>query len=159
MTHQPRIRRFYEREPQFATIGDISMTQQHMKDECDINNIMAKYQKTGLITHVAKYQGIYDDFTVMPDFKTAMDTMMDAQEMFLSLPSDIREKFDNDAGAFVEFATDSRNYDEMVDLGLVPIETQLENTRRNDHAASRAEKKRAKKAPPKKAEKTESSDE
>lgn len=156
--HQPRIRRFYEREPVNAVIGEVSMTQQHMKDECDINNIMAKYQKTGLITHVAKYQGMYDDFTVMPDFKTAMDTMLEAQEMFLTLPSDIREKFDNDAGEFVEFATDSRNYDEMVDLGLVPIETQLENTRRNAHVASRAEKKRAKKAPPKE-EKTEPSGE
>lgn len=155
MTH-PRIRKFFEREKQLATIGTVSMAQQHMKDECDINNIMAKYQKTGLITHVAKHQGNYDDFTVMPDFKTAMDTMAAANEMFLEIPAALREKFDHDAGQFVEFATDPNNYDEMVELGLVPVETQMANEAKNRHYHERKER-RSKKG--KKPEKPQSSDE
>ena len=139
---ETRTRKWYERTAHPKVVVGESMTQQHMKDECDINNIMAKYQKTGLITHVAKYEGNYDDFTVMPDFKTAMDTMMAAQDMFLTLPSDVREKFDNDPGTFVEFATDSCNYEEMVELGLVPIEVQQANEARN--AFKKAKKKSAK---------------
>lgn len=100
-------------------IGD-SMAQQQFKDECDINKIMAKYQKSGLVTHVAQYQGRYDDFTVLPDFKTALDTMNEAQAMFLTIPSDIRAQFENDPGKFVEFATDPKNLDQMRDLGLAP---------------------------------------
>lgn len=146
MGNEPRIRRFYDREPVLATIGSVSMTQQHMKDECDINNIMAKYQKTGLITHVAAHRGNYDDFTIMPDYKTAMDTMMSAQEMFLTIPSEIRAHFENDAGQFVEFATDPDNYDQMVDMGLVPLENQYKREERQTKKSDFKKRKKAAKA-------------
>ena len=38
-----------------------SLTKQSFKDECNINNIMSKYMKDGLIGHVNKHQGRYDD--------------------------------------------------------------------------------------------------
>ena len=114
------IRLPYTRERTVTRFTQPSMAQQQFKEECDINNIMAKYQKSGLVTHVAKYQGKYDDFTVLPDFKTALDTMNEAQEMFLTIPSEIRREFDNDPGKFVEFATDPDNLDELREMGLAP---------------------------------------
>ena len=41
-----------------------SMTQQQFQAECDVNNILAKYKKTGQISHLAKHNGNFGDFIV-----------------------------------------------------------------------------------------------
>ncbi len=102
----------------FETVG-ISMTKQSMKDETDINFILRKYAKTGLITHTAKHKGDYGEFDTF-DFQEAMNFIIDAQETFDSLPSKIRKQFDNSPHAFVEFATNPDNLPEMQRMGLAP---------------------------------------
>lgn len=97
---------------------DPSRARQSMKQECDINFILQKYKKTGLITHVAKHQGSYGEFDVI-DFHEAMNAIRDAEEMFLELPADLRKKFHNDPGEFVEFTTNPDNRDTMEALGLI----------------------------------------
>lgn len=119
-TAAPRVRRWSDRQKLEKHVQGPTMTQQHMRDECDINKIMAKYEKTGLITHLAKYKGNYSDFTVLPDFQTAMNSIKNAEQMFLELPASVRERFHNDPGEFVEFATDECNLDEMREMGLAP---------------------------------------
>ncbi|WNK13315.1 MAG: internal scaffolding protein [Microvirus sp.] len=97
------------------------ITKQEFKDECDINHIMAKFAKTGLIDHVNKYPGGYGDFTNQPtDYQSALNQVIQAEEMFLSLPSGIRTQFQNDPGQFLAFAEDPRNETKMRDLGLLP---------------------------------------
>ena len=113
-----QVRKWHEREKLTAPIMGETMTQQHMAADCDINNIMKKYEKTGIVSHLAKYKGDYQDFTVMPDFHTAMNTIREADEMFLTLPASIRDKFNNNPGEFVEFATDECNLDELIEMGL-----------------------------------------
>jgi len=131
-----QIRKWNERERSSITIYGETMTQQHMAKDCDINNIMKKYEKTGIVTHLAKYQGDYHDFTVMPDFHTAMNTIKEADEMFLSLPASIRDKFENDPGKFVEFATDECNHDELVKMGLAHERAEPEPKRKRKKSAS-----------------------
>ena len=97
-----------------------SMTKQSHKDECDINRIMAKYQKTGVITHVAKYAMEYGDATDL-DYQTALNTVLEAQRMFADLPSSVRRKFDEDPAQFLEFVQNPENVDEMRELGLVDV--------------------------------------
>jgi phage internal scaffolding protein len=134
-----QIRKWHERERRGMKIKGESMTQQHMAAETDINNIMKKYEKTGIVTHLAKYQGDYQDFTVMPDFHTAMNTIREADEMFLTLPASVRDKFDNDPGKFVEFATDDCNHDALVDLGLAYPKQEPEQTTRKRKKTASAE--------------------
>lgn len=98
--------------------GKESMTQQNFKRECDINNIMKKFHKTGLVDHVSTYQGDYSDISSVPSFQDALNIVQSAQEAFDSLPSSIRKKFANDPAAFLEFVHDPQNADEMIDLGL-----------------------------------------
>lgn len=81
-----------------------SMTHQAFKDEVNINRIMAKFERTKLAEHVNRYQGRYDDFTMVPDFHTAMNSIVAAEEMFLTLPAKLRKEFGNDVGAFLELA-------------------------------------------------------
>ena len=111
------IRKPYTREAVQVDAGGESRTKQSFKKECDINHIMAKYQKTGAITHYNKHQqqyGIADGQT----FQDAMNLVCEAQEMFNDLPSSIRSRFGNDPAAFLDFVQDEDNADEMVKLGL-----------------------------------------
>lgn len=95
-----------------------SMTKQSHKDECDINLILRRFEKTGVLEHVRENPGRYLDLPTEPDYQTALNTVMQAEAAFMELPSKVRERFRNDPALFVEFATDSRNLDEMVALGL-----------------------------------------
>ncbi len=92
-------------------------TKQAFKKECDINQIMAKYQKTGAITHFAKNSPSYGDVTSQ-DFQESMEIITKAQQLFDDLPSSIRDKFGGSPGAFLDFVQNPDNLEEMQDLGL-----------------------------------------
>lgn len=102
----------------FATVGK-SLTQQEFKDECDINRVMLKWQKHGVLEHRNTFEGQYGDFSNIPsDYHSAMNAVVEAQEMFMTLPSSVRKRFANDPGNFLEFVTDEKNVPEMVKMGL-----------------------------------------
>jgi phage internal scaffolding protein len=91
-------------------------TKQAFKNECDINQIMRKFQKTGALTHLAKYGQEYGSIEPM-DLLTAMTTVAEAQRMYDDLPSSVRKKFP-DPAAFLEFVQDEENADELYSMGL-----------------------------------------
>lgn len=93
------------------------MTRQDFKDDCDINLIMAKARKTGMVAHTAKYAGSYGEFMEI-DYHEAMTAIAEADQMFETVPSDIRARFGNDAGKFLEFVTNEENADEVREMGL-----------------------------------------
>lgn len=95
-----------------------SRVKQSFARECDINNIMARYEKDGLISHVNRVEGRYGDFGGPPDYQEAMNKVVAAQDMFMSLPAKLRARFGNDPGEFLGFATDPKNVDEMIKMGL-----------------------------------------
>lgn len=104
--------------------GDERITEQEHKDECDINNILKKYQTSGLLDHVNTYQGNYQDCIDVGDYFEAQQKISYAQEMFASLPSQIRDRFSNEPANFLEFVQNEDNKDEMIKLGLMnpPVE-------------------------------------
>jgi len=95
-----------------------SLTKQSFKDECDINNIMKKWQRTGLIDHVNEHKGDYGDLTTYDDYHASMNAILDARESFETLPSGVRKEFDNDPSKFLKFVHDPKNADAMVEMGL-----------------------------------------
>lgn len=112
-----------------------TMTQQQFKDECDINNIMRKYQTTGEITHIAKKIGMYGDFSEIPDYHQMHQTVIEAEAAFMGLPAELRLRFKNDPGQLIDFLKDENNYEEGVKLGLLnkkpeaPIQNDLNETK------------------------------
>lgn len=98
--------------------GEESMTKQSHSDETDINLIMAKFQKTGLINHV-KEGGRYEDLPSDLDYHTSMNLILRAQESFERLPSSIRAEFANDPERFLSFVENPDNVDRMAELGLI----------------------------------------
>ena len=101
----------------FVTEGP-SLTKQSMMQECDINFIINKFQKTGVIEHEKAYKGDYGEFESL-DFHTAMTMVAEAESMFETVPSSIRKQFDNDPGRFLEFVQNEENKPEMLQMGLL----------------------------------------
>lgn len=96
-----------------------SLTKQSFKDECDVNNVLRKYAKTGVMEHLNRFQGDYGDYTSVVDYHSCVMQVQRAEEMFMTLPSKVRSKFANDPGRFLDFALDASNKDAMRDLGLL----------------------------------------
>lgn len=96
-----------------------TLTKQAFRDECNVNTIMRKFQKTGLLPHVDLHKGQYGDFTEVQDYQTSLNQVMAAQEMFSSLPSSLRARFNNDPAEFLNFVDNPSNLDEMRSLGLL----------------------------------------
>lgn len=99
--------------------GGPSRTKQSFKDECDVNNIMRKYQQTGLLNHVNRFRGDYADYTGVQDYQASLNQVLAANEAFSSLPSKLRARFGNDPALFLDFVGDPDNRDEMERLGLL----------------------------------------
>lgn len=95
-----------------------SRTKQSMKEECDINGIMKRFERTGLITHNNVREAYFADVSEVPDFAAAVDVVRKAEEMFSSLPAKLRVFFENDSAKYVQFCADPANADKMVELGL-----------------------------------------
>ena len=52
------------------------------------------------------------------DFHSSMNVIRAAEEAFNAMPAEVRDRFQNDPGRFLEFANDASNYDEAVKMGL-----------------------------------------
>ena len=97
---------------------DVSLTVQDAADECDINYIVRRYGITGQLP-TALHPPTYGDFVGISDYQTALNAINAADDAFMEMPANVRSRFDNDAGKFVEFCSDPANRDEMLKLGLL----------------------------------------
>lgn len=102
-----------------------TLTKQSFRDECDVNNVLRKYAKTGVMEHLNRYQGDYGDYSGVVDYQSCVQQVQRANDMFQSLPSKVRSKFANDPGKFLEFALDESNRDAMRELGLLKPEASV----------------------------------
>lgn len=95
-----------------------SRTKQSMRDETDINNVIKRFTRSGLLTYVNEKSPVYLDVSGMSDYRTALDHVREADKFFAGLPSKIRTRFNNDAAQFLDFMSDDRNEAEARELGL-----------------------------------------
>lgn len=96
---------------------DVSLAVQSQKDEADINTIVRRFGLTGqLPSNIRTPQ--YGDYTGISDYRTALHAVMAAQKAFMEIPAEIRKKFDHDPQKYLEFVSDEKNYDAMVEMGL-----------------------------------------
>lgn len=93
-------------------------TEQAHKSQCDINKIIARFDKQGVLTHVNKFEAKFGDMTGA-DFKTMSDKVINAKNMFNELPAKIRNEFDNDPGKLIAFMENPANRERAIELGLI----------------------------------------
>jgi phage internal scaffolding protein len=106
---------------QFQTSG-LSRTKQSFKNECDVNNILKNYNKTGILPE--GNPGEYRELDGS-DYQDYMNTIAGAQSHFNDLPSAIRKRFENDPSKFLSFVHDDKNIAEAQNLGLLRDDYQL----------------------------------
>lgn len=99
--------------------GDVRLTQQSAKDECDINMIVESAKRGADISHLNRRTPMYGDFRNLPDYREALDIVNKANAAFMSMDAFVRERFANDPARMIEFLQDPKNRDEAVRLGLV----------------------------------------
>lgn len=114
---------------------DAGCTHQEHKQECDINHILEKYARTGLVNHVNKYEPQYGDVTSM-EFQDMQNKIADVNSMFADLPAKERQRFNHDPAVFLDFVSQQKNVDDMKDGVIgnnstegseVPSETAVES--------------------------------
>lgn len=98
------------------------VTQQHFKEETDVNQIVKKYMRTGVLgnplsapTEAPKFSTFDQNF----DYFGAQCFIAKAQQEFEALPAVVRKRFDNDPGQLIAFLSDEKNRPEAENLGLV----------------------------------------
>jgi len=97
--------------------GEESRTIQSAKDECDINVIVKRFGVTGVVPANVR-PAMYGDFLGISDYRSALDAVRLANEDFMQLSSDVRDRFHNDPQEFLEFCSKSENLAEMRKMGL-----------------------------------------
>lgn len=106
-------------EPERDGNGNILyVTEQAHRDRCDVNKIIARYAKTGLIDHVTDIEAAYGDMSGR-DFKEMVDRVVGIQAKFNELPSSIRKEFGNDPSALLAFFENPDNRGRAIELGLI----------------------------------------
>jgi len=97
-----------------------TMTIQSERDNCDLNVIVNRYLKTGVMSNLRTDQPIYGDFSHVNDYQSAMIAVREANEQFMELPALIRKRFNNDPHELLLFMGNPNNRSEAIELGLVP---------------------------------------
>ena len=95
-----------------------SLTQQHFKDETDINNILRQFNITGLLPE-SPLSPRYGDFTGIVDYHSALNAVIAADSEFEALPAQSRARFNNNPEELINFLDKPENLDEAISLGLV----------------------------------------
>lgn len=122
-----RNRYDYESRPQAAIHFDYdspesrSITNQSDAKEADVNFIMSRYEKTGLIPDNITgdmRQPQFGDFSDVGDFHTIQSRVARVKQAFEAYPAHIRNRFQNDPAQLIEFLSDAENDAEAIKLGL-----------------------------------------
>lgn len=82
------------------TCLDPSLAQQNGKDEADINTIVSRFLKTGVLPQVPMPPS-YQDFDEVFDFQTALNLINAGKHSFMGMPAEVRDAFNNNPELFV----------------------------------------------------------
>ena len=96
---------------------DPSLTQQQFKEEADINTIVDRFMKSGVLPNPVNMPQ-YVDYEGIFDFQTAMNAVRAADENFMRMDAKVRARFNNSPQEFLEFFANPENTEEAIRLGL-----------------------------------------
>lgn len=112
----------------FATHGRIYAPEckeqgadQSFEREADINTIMRRYMKTGIISNVNKRSPFWADVTTTPlDLMEAQEVITQSMKAFTDLPARLRAMFNNSPIELMTWLQDPANEEEGIKWGLLP---------------------------------------
>lgn len=99
--------------------GSELITKQEFKDECDINNILTQYKRTGIITHIMAQEPVYGDLPELSDYQQSLELFRQSQEAFDVLPAAVRRYFQNDPAQLLGALGDPSMRTTLEELGVL----------------------------------------
>lgn len=117
---QPAFRTAYSKPLKVALVcpPEEGRTKPEFKKDCDINQIMKRYNNDVKQIPWDEASARYGDFTQIPDFMEMQQRVIAAQDLFMALPASVRKQFDNDPGLFLAAAETPDGIDLIEKLGL-----------------------------------------
>lgn len=112
------VRSRYGRYPVVEGPWGPSLTKQAERDETDINVIMKKYEKTGVLESWNSRPGRYADVSSVYEYMDALNIVQMAEESFANLPAEVRDACGNDPAGLLELVFDPERKAEAEALGL-----------------------------------------
>lgn len=94
-----------------------SLTVQAHAEDADINVMMRRFGVTGRLPENVRVPQ-YADFSEVSDFRSALHSVMEAQDNFMQLDAAVRQRFSNDPQLFLDFCSDPANLPELRKMGL-----------------------------------------
>jgi hypothetical protein len=99
--------------------GPDTIVQKQFAKDADINELVRRFGLLGKLPEPVTDPRFYGDVEDIPDLRTALDRIRDAQQRFAALPSRVRARFRNQPAELFAFLEDERNRPEAVQLGLL----------------------------------------
>lgn len=96
---------------------DPTRAQQQFKEDADINVLVQRFGITGQMPVMDRIP-MQGDFSGVTDYHSALNALIAADEKFMQLPAEVRSRFDNDAGKFLDFTSNPENLGELRSMGL-----------------------------------------
>lgn len=107
-------------------------TQSEFAEDCDVNLLVARYRKTGVMPDVTQRasEALYGDFSAIPSRMEMFNIVENAWDAFNALPPDVRREFNNDAAEFLAATETLEGVERLKKVGLGkptdPVKTPLE---------------------------------
>ena len=100
--------------------NDPGVTDPSGADDADINNIVSRFHKTGVLPNI-NVAAVYADVSNALSYQDALQTVINAENQFMALDAKTRKKFSNNPAEFLEFVDDPQNASELVSMGLATL--------------------------------------
>lgn len=117
----PKFRTYYDLGdplPGVSFDDEPDITVQSAANECDINLIVDRARR-GIAPPVSTRIPRFGDFSTVSDYQSMLNSVIEAQDQFDSLPAKIRDRFQNNPAKLLEFLSNESNRDEAIKLGLI----------------------------------------
>lgn len=101
---------------------------QAFKDECDINNIVRRWQSTGVFESHNSKKPVYGDFSGIPSYHESLNAILKVEDSFHELSAEERARFDNDPANFFDYVVSRTSEKSAEEAGVSNKTSDLRET-------------------------------
>lgn len=101
-----------------SVVYEDEVTEQSHKRSTDMHYIRDRAMREGIDIFNEKYDFTPTNYLGVPDYQDAQNMIAATNTMFEKIPAEVREKFKNDAGNFVDWLSNQNNYEEIKEMGF-----------------------------------------
>lgn len=98
--------------------GGPTRTKQSEANDVNVNEIIKRHRRTGVVTHWSGRMPMYGDFSAQVTLQDSLNLVLEAQESFMSLPAEVRRAAKNDPVELLRMLATEEGSADLVAAGL-----------------------------------------